>query len=565
MSLNDQEVARSIPLRPLAEVAEVLGIGVDQLEMYGDTKAKIKLDMLDTPSDREPGKYIVVTAITPTPLGEGKTVHTVGISQALNKIGKRTCCVIRQASMGPVFGIKGGAAGGGYSQVVPPEEINLHLTGDFHAVTSAHNLCSAFLDASYFHGNDLDIDVDRITWRRVMDVNDRALREIEVARGGEKNGTPHGSGFDITSASEIMAILGLATDLQDLRKRLGSIVVAYNTSGDPVTAEDLKVAGAMAAVLKDALKPTLMQTLEGTPAIVHTGPFANIAHGNSSIIADRIALRSADIVVTEAGFGADMGAEKFFDIKCRASGLEPDAALMVATIRALKMHSGRFEIKAGKPLPEALTQEDLVALSEGLCNLEGHIANVKSFGIPVVVAINIFPTDTEAEIEMVRKAALAAGASAAHVSTMFMDGGAGGEDLAHALVAACEEESNFELLYPDDMSLKEKIHELATKIYGADGVEYEDEAEQLLAQFEKDGFGHLPICMAKTQYSFSHDAALKGRPTGYTFVVRSARVAVGAGFVYPLAGKILTMPGLGRTPGGTRIDINKDGEVVGMF
>jgi formate--tetrahydrofolate ligase len=565
MSLNDQEVARSIPLRPLAEVAEVLGIGVDQLEMYGDTKAKIKLDMLDTPSDREPGKYIVVTAITPTPLGEGKTVHTVGISQALNKIGKRTCCVIRQASMGPVFGIKGGAAGGGYSQVVPPEEINLHLTGDFHAVTSAHNLCSAFLDASYFHGNDLDIDVDRITWRRVMDVNDRALREIEVARGGEKNGTPHGSGFDITSASEIMAILGLATDLQDLRKRLGSIVVAYNTSGDPVTAEDLKVAGAMAAVLKDALKPTLMQTLEGTPAIVHTGPFANIAHGNSSIIADRIALRSADIVVTEAGFGADMGAEKFFDIKCRASGLEPDAALMVATIRALKMHSGRFEIKAGKPLPEALIQEDLVALSEGLCNLEGHIANVKSFGIPVVVAINIFPTDTEAEIEMVRKAALAAGASAAHVSTMFMDGGAGGEDLAHALVAACEEESNFELLYPDDMSLKEKIHELATKIYGADGVEYEDEAEQLLAQFEKDGFGHLPICMAKTQYSFSHDAALKGRPTGYTFVVRSARVAVGAGFVYPLAGKILTMPGLGRTPGGTRIDINKDGEVVGMF
>ncbi|MBT3326218.1 MAG: formate--tetrahydrofolate ligase [Gemmatimonadales bacterium] len=565
MSLNDQEVTRSIPLRPLAEVAEVLGIGVDQLEMYGDTKAKIKIDMLDTPSAREPGKYIVVTAITPTPLGEGKTVHTVGISQALNKIGKRTCCVIRQASMGPVFGIKGGAAGGGYSQVVPPEEINLHLTGDFHAVTSAHNLCSAFLDASYFHGNDLDIDVDRITWRRVMDVNDRALREIEVARGGEKNGTPHGSGFDITSASEIMAILGLATDLQDLRKRLGSIVVAYNTSGDPVTAEDLKVAGAMAAVLKDALKPTLMQTLEGTPAIVHTGPFANIAHGNSSIIADRIALRSADIVVTEAGFGADMGAEKFFDIKCRASGLDPDAALMVATIRALKMHSGRFEIKAGKPLPEALIQEDLVALSEGLCNLEGHIANVKSFGIPVVVAINIFPTDTEAEIEMVRKAALAAGASAAHVSTMFMDGGAGGEDLAHALVAACEEESNFELLYPDDMSLKEKIHELATKIYGADGVEYEDEAEQLLAQFEKDGFGHLPICMAKTQYSFSHDAALKGRPTGYTFVVRSARVAVGAGFVYPLAGKILTMPGLGRTPGGTRIDINKDGEVVGMF
>ena len=563
--MNDQEIARSIPLRPLGEVAERLGLSTSDLEMYGDTKAKIKLDMLNRPETRERGKYIVVTAVTPTPLGEGKTVHTVGISQALNRIGKRTCCVIRQASMGPVFGIKGGAAGGGYSQVVPPEELNLHLTGDFHAITSAHNLCSAFLDASIFHGNELDIDVERVTWRRVMDVNDRALRHIEVARGGEKNGTPHNSGFDITSASEIMAILGLATDLKDLRRRLGTIVVAYTSTGTPVTAEDLKVAGAMAAVLKDALKPTLMQTLEGTPAIVHTGPFANIAHGNSSIIADRIALRTADIVVTEAGFGADMGAEKFFDIKCRASGLEPDAALMVATVRALKMHSGRFAITPGKPLPEGLIQEDLDALAAGMCNLEAHIGNVRKFGIPVVVAINVFPTDTEAEIELIRKAALAAGASAAHVSTMFTDGGKGGEALAHALVAACEEESHFKLLYPDEASLKEKIETLATEIYGADGVDYEPEAEELLAQFEKDGFGKLPICMAKTQYSLSHDPALKGRPTGYRFVVRSARVAVGAGFVYPLAGNILTMPGLGKTTGGTRIDIDDDGNVVGMF
>jgi formate--tetrahydrofolate ligase len=565
MSLNDQEIARSIPLRPLAEVAEILGIGADLLEMYGDTKAKIKLDILDGPETQEPGKYIVVTAINPTPLGEGKTVNTVGISQALNRIGKRATCVIRQASMGPVFGIKGGAAGGGYSQVVPPEEINLHLTGDFHAITSAHNLCSAFLDASIFHGNELDIDVDRISWRRVMDVNDRALREIEVARGGEKNGTPHLSGFDITSASEIMAILGLATDLKDLRRRLGEIVVAYNQEGNPVTAEDLKVAGAMAAILKDALKPTLMQTLEGTPAIVHTGPFANIAHGNSSIIADRVALRCSDFVVTEAGFGADMGAEKFFDIKCRASGLAPDAALMVATIRALKVHSGRYVVKAGRPLPEGLLNEDLDALAEGMCNLEAHIENVLKFGVPVVVAINVFPTDTEAEIEMVKKAALAAGASAAHVSTMFMEGGKGGEELAHALVAAADEQSEFKLLYPDEFSLKEKIDTLAKEIYGAGGVSYEPEAEALLAQFEKDGFGHLPICMAKTQYSLSHDAEMTGRPHGYRFVVRSARVAVGAGFVYPLAGKILTMPGLGRVPGGTRIDIDEDGEVVGMF
>ncbi|MGK0265379.1 MAG: formate--tetrahydrofolate ligase, partial [Planctomycetota bacterium] len=416
MSLNDLEIARSIPLRPLSEVARVMGLTADDLEPYGHTKAKIKLDRLKQPAKKQ-GKYIVVTAITPTPLGEGKTVHTVGISQALNRIGKSTCCVIRQPSMGPVFGIKGGAAGGGYSQVVPPEELNLHLTGDFHAVTSAHNLCSAFLDAHLFHGNELNIDKNEITWRRVMDMNDRALRVVTVAGGGEKNGTPRETGFDITSASEIMAILGLANDIHDLRARLGKIVVGYNTDGLPVTAEDLKAAGAMTAILKDALKPTLMQTLEGTPAIVHTGPFANIAHGNSSIVADRIALRAADYVVTEAGFGADMGAEKFFDIKCRASGLKPDAALLVATVRAIKAHSGRFEIQAGKPLPDGLNKEDLEALAEGVGNLEKQIENVKMFGVPVVVAINVFPTDTENEIEFLKEKALAAGASAAHVST----------------------------------------------------------------------------------------------------------------------------------------------------
>ena len=571
MSLNDLEIARSIPLRPLTEVARVMGLTDNDLEPYGHQKAKVKLDRLSQAPDRKPGKYIVVTAITPTPLGEGKTVHTVGISQALNRIGKRTCCVIRQPSMGPVFGIKGGAAGGGYSQVVPPEELNLHLTGDFHAVTSAHNLCAAFLDAHLFHGNELGIDPEQISWRRVLDMNDRALREIEVAHGGPRdngkpgNGTPRRTGFDITSASEIMAILGLAKSLPDLRQRLGAIVVGYTAEGRPVTAEDLQAAGAMTAILKDALKPTLMQTLEGTPALVHTGPFANIAHGNSSIVADYLGLQSADYVVTEAGFGADMGAEKFFNIKCRASGLKPNAALLVATVRALKMHSGRFEIKAGKPLPAGLGDEDLDALQAGIGNLEKQIENVRQFGIPVVVAINKFPTDSEAEIALVQERAVAAGAFAAHVSTLFAEGGKGGEELAHALVKACDEPSSFQLLYPDDASLKQKIETLATKIYGADGVDYEPEADKQLALFEERGFGRMPICMAKTQYSLSHDPKLKGRPTGFRFQVRDARVAVGAGFVYPLAGAIMTMPGLGKTPGGARMDVDADGNIVGML
>jgi formate--tetrahydrofolate ligase len=565
MSLNDLAIARSIPLRPLSEVARIMGLGPDDLEPYGHTKAKVRLDLLQKPSTRPRGKYIVVTAITPTPLGEGKTVHTVGISQALNRIGKRACCVIRQPSMGPVFGIKGGAAGGGYSQVVPPEELNLHLTGDFHAVTAAHNLCAAFLDAHIFHGNEPKLDPQQITWRRVLDMNDRALREVEVAHGGDKNGAPRRTGFDITSASEIMAILGLAKDLHDLRARLGAIVVGYTVAGEPVTAEHLKAAGAMTAILKDALKPTLMQTLEGTPALVHTGPFANIAHGNSSIVADQIALRCLDFVVTEAGFGADMGAEKFFDIKCRASGLAPDAALLVATVRALKMHSGRFTIVAGKPLPEGLQKEDLDALAAGIGNLQKQIENVRLFGIPVVVAINRFPGDTDAEIEFVRQAALDAGAFAAHTSTLFADGGKGGEALAHALVAATEQPSQFQLLYPDDWTLEQKIEALATKVYGADGVDYEPLAQQQLQRFAARGYGRFPICMAKTQYSLSHDPNLKGRPTGFRFKVRDVRVSVGAGFVYPLAGEIMTMPGLGKVPGGARIDIDQDGNVVGML
>jgi formate--tetrahydrofolate ligase len=565
MSLNDLSIARSIPLRPLTEVARIMGLGPDDLEPYGRSKAKVGLDMLRQPATRKLGKYVVVTAITPTPLGEGKTVHTVGIAQALNRIGKRTACVIRQPSMGPVFGIKGGAAGGGYSQIVPPEELNLHLTGDFHAVTAAHNLCAAFLDAHLFHGNELELDLEQITWRRVLDMNDRALREIEVAHGGTKNGTPRRTGFDITSASEIMAILGLSKDIHDLRSRLGAMVVGYAAGGRPVTAEDLRVAGAMTAILKDALKPTLMQTLEGTPALVHTGPFANIAHGNSSIVADYVALRSCDFVVTEAGFGADMGAEKFFDIKCRASGLKPDAALLVATVRALKMHSGRFTIVAGKPLPEGLQREDLDALKAGIGNLEKQIENVRLFGIPVVVAVNVFPGDTEAEIAFVREAAVAAGASAAHVSTLFSDGGKGGEQLAHALVAACEEPASFRMLYPDDMPLTAKIETLATRVYGADGVDYEPAAERQLALFEERGYGRFPICMAKTQYSLSHDPNLKGRPRGYRFKVRDARVSVGAGYVYPLAGEIMTMPGLGKTPGGARMDIDAEGNVVGML
>jgi formate--tetrahydrofolate ligase len=562
---DDLAIARSTRLRPLEEVARLMDLGPEDLEPYGRTKAKVSLDVLNRPEERPRGKYVVVTAISPTPLGEGKTVHTVGISQALNRIGKRTACVIRQPSMGPVFGIKGGAAGGGYSQVVPPEEFNLHLTGDFHAVTAANNLLAAFVDTSLLLDNPLELDAESITWRRVLDVNDRALRDIEIGLGGPKNGVPRRTSFDITAASEVMAILGLSTDLRDLRARLSRIVVGQNVRGDPVTAENLEVAGAMAAILVDAIKPTLMQTLEGTPALVHTGPFANIAHGNSSIVADLVALRGCDFTVTEAGFGADMGAEKFFNIKCRVSGLRPDAALLVATVRALKVHSGRFTVRPGKPLPEDLLREDLDALAAGMGNLEKQIENVRLHGVPVVVAVNRFPKDSEAEIEMVRVAALEAGAVAAEVSTVFQHGGRGGEALAHALVKATEEPSSFRLLYPSEATLTEKIEILATKVYGAEGTEYSDLARQKLEFFESQGWGSLPICMAKTQYSLSHDAKLKGRPSGFRLPIRDVRAAVGAGFVCPMAGAIMTMPGLGRRPGGTGIDLDENGQIVGMF
>ena len=542
-----------------------MGLTPDDLEPYGRHKAKVRLDLLKVAEIRTRSKYVVVTAVTPTPLGEGKTVHTVGISMALNRIGQRACCVIRQPSMGPVFGIKGGAAGGGYSQVVPPEEFNLHMTGDFHAVAAANNLLAAMVDSSLLLDNPLELDPETISWRRVVDVNDRALRQIELGLGGPKNGVPRRAGFDITAASEVMAILGLSTDLQDLRARLGRIVVGQNTRGEPVTAEDLRAAGSMAAILKDALMPTLMQTLEGTPALVHTGPFANIAHGNSSIIADQIALRCCDFVVTEAGFGADMGAEKFFNIKCRQSKLRPDAALLVATVRALKVHSGRFQIVAGKPLPEELMREDVEAVRAGGSNLAKQIENVRLHGIPVVVAINRFPGDSEAEIEAVRQIAMEAGAGAAHVSELFAKGGEGGEELARALVSAADEPSTFRLLYPGGASLREKIETLATKVYGARDVKYSETAANRLKAFEERGYGKFPICMAKTQYSLSHDPSLKGRPEGYTFEVEDARVSVGAGFVYPLAGKVMTMPGLGRKPNATAIDIDEHGDIVGLM
>ena len=564
--MNDLEIARSTPLPPLDQAARRLGLQAHDLEPYGRHKAKVRLDLLQSTEIRPQARYVLVTAITPTPLGEGKTVHTVGLSMALNRIGKRAVCVIRQPSMGPVFGIKGGAAGGGRSQVVPPEEFNLHLTGDFHAIGAANNLLAAFLDTSLLLDNPLDIDPDTITWRRVVDMNDRALREIQVGLGGSQNGVPRKSGFDITSASEVMAILGLSKSLSDLRARLGRIVVASRRKdGAPVTAEDLKAAGAMAAILKDAVMPTLMQTLEGTPALVHTGPFANIAHGNSSILADQLALRCADFVVTEGGFGADMGAEKFFNIKCRVSGLRPHAVVLVATVRALKMHSGRYTVTAGKPLPEALLAEDLDALKAGIGNLEKQIENVRLFGVPVVVAVNRFPSDTEKELAFVREAALLAGAQAAHVSTVHADGGKGGEELAHALVKAAEEPSSFRFLYPEEMRLDEKIERIATKVYGAARVEYTPLARQKLELYQERGYGKFPICMAKTQYSLSHDATLKGRPTGFTFPIQDVRVAVGAGFVYPLAGTIQTMPGLGRNPGGQKIDLDERGEIVGMF
>jgi formate--tetrahydrofolate ligase len=564
---TDLEIARSVTPRPIVDVARELGLRDDEIEPYGRSKAKITLAGIERlEAERPRGKYVLVTAISPTPLGEGKSTTTVGLAQGLNRIGHKAAVCIRQPSLGPVFGIKGGAAGGGRSQVIPMEDFNLHLTGDVHAIGAAHNLAAAFIDNHFHHGNALGIDPLNVLWPRVVDISDRALRKVVVGLGGRENGYPRETEFVITVASEVMAVLALASDLADLRARLGRMVLGTTRDGRPITADDLRVAGAMAALLTDAIKPNLLQTLEGGPAFVHCGPFANIAHGNNSVLADRIALATNEIVCTEAGFGADMGAEKFFDIKCRASGLRPDAAVVVATIRALKMHGGVGRIVAGKPLDPALLQENVAAVTAGGANLAKQIENVRLFNVPVVVAINSFPGDTPAEVEAVRGVALAAGARAAVVANHWARGGEGAEDLASAVWSAAEEGApDFKLLYPDEASLTSKIEAIATQVYGADGVDLSAAAAKQLAQYEALGFGRLPICMAKSQYSLSHDAALKGRPSGFRLPIREVRLSAGAGFVTPLAGEMRTMPGLPSRPGGENIDLGDDGEIVGLF
>lgn len=615
---SDIAIAQAATPRPIAELAAELGIRPDEIEPYGHTKAKVHLSLRDRLAPQPSGKYVVVTAITPTPLGEGKTTVTVGLSQAIGAhLGKRVFTCIRQPSMGPTFGIKGGAAGGGYSQVIPMEDFNLHLTGDIHAVTAANNLLAAALDARLLyeetHPDDrqlmaaqcrkdaegrptfaphhlrrmkrlglgalsagvltdeqvravfrLDLDADTITWNRVLDVNDKMLRRIQVGLGPEEN-RPRATGFDITVASEVMAVLAQATSLEDLRARLRRMVVGLDRAGRPVTADDLGAAGAMTVLLKDALMPNLMQTIEGTPVFVHAGPFANIAHGNSSIVADQMALKLADYVVTEAGFGSDIGFEKFANVKCRTSGLAPHCAVVVATVRALKMHGGGPRVVAGKPLDKAYTGENLALVEAGAANLERHVRNVRRYGVPVVVAINVFATDTEAEVEAVRRAALAAGASAAIRTTVWADGGLGARDLGEAVIAACETPSQFKHLYPLDATIEEKIETIAGT-YGAAGVDYAPEAKTKIERFTRLGFGNLPICMAKTHLSFSDNPDLKGAPTGFRITIRDVRASIGAGFLYPLVGSMRTMPGL--PPRAAFVDVDIDpatGKVEGLF
>jgi len=564
---SDLEIAKKANLKPLPEIAAASGIPEELLEPYGTGAAKIKLDAIEAMSDRPTAKYVVVSAITPTPLGEGKTTTTVGLGQAFQHIGSSATIAIRQPSMGPTFGIKGGAAGGGYSQVVPMELFNLHLTGDMHAVTAAHNLCSAMLDAHLYHGNDAGFDVHNITWRRVLDVNDRSLRNTVIGLGGRLDGLPRETGFDITAASEVMAALALCFSMQDLRERLGRIVLGYSKAGTPITAEEIGAAGAMAVILMEAIKPNLMQTLENTPALVHTGPFGNIATGNSSIVADRIGIHMSDFLLTEAGFGADMGAERFFNIKCRYSGIAPDAAVLVATVRGLKAHSGNHKIVAGKPLPEALLKANPDEVHQGGDNLRKQLENMQIHGVTPVVAINVFPGDHDVDVAAIHEIAQEYGARAA-VSTHFSDGGAGATDLAHAVKEAAEEESQFAVLYPDEMSIRDKIGEVATKVYGADGVEFSAAAQKQIDTYEAAGFGHLPVCIAKTHLSISSDPKLKGAPTGWTLPVREVRASVGAGFVYPICGDMRTMPGLGKTPAAHTIDLDftnsESGEIVGL-
>ena len=555
--LSDIEIAQQAKMQKITDVAAKLGIGEDDIELYGKYKAKLSYDLIRRVEEKQPGKLILVTAITPTPAGEGKSTTTVGLAQGMHKLGKRVIVALREPSLGPCMGIKGGAAGGGYSQVVPMEDINLHFTGDFHAITSAHMLLSAMLDNHIQQGNVLNIDPRRIVWKRVVDMNDRELRNIVVGLGGKAHGVPRQDGFDITVASEVMAILCLASNLHDLKERLSKIIVAYDYNGKPVTAGQIKAHGAMAALLKDAIKPNLVQTLENVPAIIHGGPFANIAHGCNSVMATRTAMRVADYTITEAGFGADLGAEKFFDIKCRYAGLKPDAAVIVATVRALKMHGG-------VPKTE-LTTPNVEAVKKGLVNLEKHIENVKKFGVPVVVAINIFAQDTEEELEAVRVHCAKHGVNVA-LSDVFARGGEGGIELAKEVIALADSgKSDFKPLYELDMPLKEKIETIAKEIYGADGVNFSKEADKALKEFEDLGYGKLPVCMAKTQYSFSDDPALLGRPSGFKITIRNCRISAGAGFIVVLTGDVMTMPGLPKVPAAEKIDVSDDGVISGLF
>ena len=554
--LSDVEIAQNAKVEKITAAAERLGLTEDDLEFYGKFKAKISPDVWQRVKDNPDGKLILVTAITPTPAGEGKTTTSIGLADAFAKLGKKICVALREPSLGPCFGIKGGAAGGGYAQVVPMEDINLHFTGDFHAITTAHNLLAAVVDNHLHQGNELKIDVRRVVWKRVLDLNDRALRNVIVGLGGRINGVPRESGFDITVASEMMAILCLAKDFADLKERLGKIVVAYTVDGEVVTANDLKVTGSLALLLKDAIKPNLVQTLEGTPALIHGGPFANIAHGCNSVTATKYALKLADVVVTEAGFGADLGAEKFLDIKCRMSGLRPDAVVIVATIRALKMHGGVIK--------KNLSEPNVEAVERGLENLEKHIKNVQGFGLPAIVALNDFPTDIDEEISAVEKICASKGVRFAR-SKVFAQGGAGGIELAKAVEDSFNDAKNFKFTYEDDLSIAEKISAVAKKIYGADGVTFLPAAKKQLAEIERLGFGKLPICVAKTQYSLSDDAKKLGRPKNFNVTVREVKISAGAGFVVVLSGDIMTMPGLPKRPAAEQIDITPEGIISGLF
>ncbi len=558
------DIARKASLLPITSVAREIGIAEDLLQPYGQYVAKLKLGTIEALADRPKARYVVVTAVTPTPLGEGKTTTTLGLAQGMHHVGRRATAAIRQASMGPTFGIKGGAAGGGYSQAAPFEALNLHLTGDMHAVTAAHNTLSAMVDNHLYQGNEIGLDASSITWRRALDVNDRALRNIVLGLGTREDGVPRQGGFDITAASEVMAILALSTSLQDMRRRLGQIVVGFTSDGTPVTAEQLRAAGAMAVIMRDAIQPNLLQTLENTPVLVHAGPFGNIAHGNSSVIADLIGIHTGDYLITEAGFGADMGAERFFNIKCRVSGLVPDAAVIVTTVRALKAHSGAHRIVAGRPLPDALLAESPEEVRAGGANLRKQIENVQLHGVTPVVAINAFPEDFDSEYAAIAEIADSLGVRWA-VSTHFRDGGAGAVALAEAVVAAAEEPSQFRFLYRAEAALREKIETIATQIYGADGVDYLPAASRSLDLFEANGMGGFPICIAKTHLSISSDASLKGAPTGWRLPVREVRASAGAGFIYAICGDMRTMPGLGRHPAAETIDLDENGEIVGLY